>query len=76
MFARSSIGTSLDNERSHAMKRLTETGYVRIHQILGNPKTGVPGVLPISRETFYSRIRRVSATDKARPAYLNVANRG
>lgn len=37
---------------------LPETGYVRIHQILGNPKTGAPGVLPISRETFYNRIRK------------------
>lgn len=39
------------------MKQLPETGYVRIQQIIGNPKTGAPGVLPISRETFYNRIR-------------------
>jgi prophage regulatory protein len=31
---------------------LPSTGYVRLPQIIGDPKRGIPGVLPIGRTTF------------------------
>lgn len=37
---------------------LPNAGLVRIHQIIGDRRTGAPGVLPISRTTFYDRIKQ------------------
>ncbi len=35
-----------------------KTGLVRLHQIIGNPKKGIPGVIPVSRATWYEWVRR------------------
>jgi predicted DNA-binding transcriptional regulator AlpA len=32
-------------------------GLLRITQIVGDPRRGVPGLLPVSRATFYARVK-------------------
>lgn len=39
------------------MHKLPSTGFVRLSVILGNPKKGIPPLLPISRSTFWLRIK-------------------
>jgi prophage regulatory protein len=36
---------------------LPSTGFVRLHQIIGDKKRGIPGVLPIGRTTFLTGIK-------------------
>jgi predicted DNA-binding transcriptional regulator AlpA len=36
---------------------LPETGYLRIRGILGDPKRGIPALLPISRSSWFQGIR-------------------
>ena len=36
---------------------LPATGFVRIWQIVGNPKTNTPGVIPIGRTTFLNGVK-------------------
>jgi prophage regulatory protein len=36
---------------------LPSTGYVRLPQIIGDSKRGIPGVLPIGRTTFLTGIK-------------------
>lgn len=38
---------------------LPETGYVRLSQILGNPKANppIPPLLPISKSTWWARVK-------------------
>lgn len=40
------------------MNQLPEIGFVRLPQIVGNPKKGIPPLIPISRSTFWLRIRK------------------
>jgi len=37
--------------------RLPETGYLRLPQILGNRKTGVPPLYPVSKSTWWAGVR-------------------
>jgi prophage regulatory protein len=37
--------------------RLPREGYVRLSQIIGNPKTGTPPVFPVSRSTWWEGVR-------------------
>lgn len=37
---------------------LPETGYVRLPQIIGNPKTGTPAIIPISRTTWLDGVKK------------------
>ena len=37
--------------------RLPETGYLRIWQIIGNKKTNVPALIPISRTSFLNGVK-------------------
>lgn len=37
--------------------QLPETGYLRLNQILGDPKRGIPALIPISRTSWYAGIR-------------------
>jgi prophage regulatory protein len=39
------------------MNQLPEIGYLRLPQIIGNPKKGIPPLIPISRSTFWERVR-------------------
>ena len=37
---------------------LPSTGYVRLHQILGNPQSlGIPPLIPICRSSWYQKVR-------------------
>ena len=36
---------------------LPQTGFVRIWQIVGNPKTNTPGIIPIGRTTFLNGVK-------------------
>lgn len=33
---------------------LPETGFLRLHQIIGNEKRGIPALIPISRSRWYA----------------------
>ncbi|MBB3993769.1 putative DNA-binding transcriptional regulator AlpA [Sulfitobacter undariae] len=48
---------------------LPADGYVRIRQIIGDKKTGITGVLPVSRTYFYALI-----ANKKFPAPKKVGN--
>jgi predicted DNA-binding transcriptional regulator AlpA len=39
------------------MYQLPETGYLRLPQIIGNPKAGIPALLPISRSSFWAGVK-------------------
>lgn len=39
------------------MQQLPETGYLRIRDILGNPKANIPAIIPISRSAWWLGIR-------------------
>jgi hypothetical protein len=36
---------------------LPETGLVRLAQIVGNPKRGIPPLIPISKSTWWKGVR-------------------
>lgn len=36
---------------------LPQTGYVRQHLLVGDAKTGTPGILPFSASTLWRRVR-------------------
>jgi prophage regulatory protein len=40
-----------------AILNLPSTGFVRLHQIIGDRKRGIPGVLPIGRTTFLTGVK-------------------
>lgn len=37
---------------------LPEAGYVRLPQIIGNPKTGTPAIIPVSKSTWWDGIKK------------------
>lgn len=37
--------------------QLPETGYVRLEQIIGNKKKGIPAVIPMSRTTWWRGVK-------------------
>jgi predicted DNA-binding transcriptional regulator AlpA len=37
--------------------QLPETGFLRIWQIIGNKKTNIPALIPISRTTFLNGVK-------------------
>jgi prophage regulatory protein len=39
------------------MHALPETGYLRLTQIVGNPKTGAPAIIPVSKSTWWAGVR-------------------
>ena len=41
------------------MNKLPETGFVRLHQIIGNPKAEppIPAVIPVSRSTWWAGVK-------------------
>jgi predicted DNA-binding transcriptional regulator AlpA len=39
------------------MQQLPETGYLRLPQILGNPKANIPALIPISRSAWWAGIK-------------------
>lgn len=39
------------------MHTLPEAGYLRLSQIVGNSKTGVPAIIPVSKSTWWAGVR-------------------
>lgn len=39
------------------MNHLPETGYVRLHQIIGNSKKNIPALIPVSRSTWWRGVK-------------------
>ena len=41
------------------MNKLPETGFLRLHQIVGNPKANppIPPILPISKSSFWAGVK-------------------
>jgi len=39
------------------MHTLPETGYLRLPQIIGNPKKNIPAIIPVSRSSFWLGVR-------------------
>jgi prophage regulatory protein len=42
---------------SKTTHQIPEAGFLRLVQILGNPKTNTPPLLPIGRTTFLNRVK-------------------
>jgi predicted DNA-binding transcriptional regulator AlpA len=36
---------------------LPEIGYIRLRQIIGDPKRGIPAIIPVSRATWFRGIK-------------------
>lgn len=36
---------------------LPEVGYLRLHQILGKPKAGIPAIIPVSKSTWWAGVK-------------------
>lgn len=39
------------------MYKLPETGYLRLRQIIGDAKAGVPPIIPVSKSTWWEGVR-------------------
>lgn len=37
--------------------QLPEDGFLRLEQITGNPKKGIPAIIPIGKSTFLKRVK-------------------
>ncbi len=38
-------------------KTILETGFLRVSQIVGNPKRGIPAIIPISRTSWWKGVK-------------------
>jgi len=36
---------------------LPKTGYLRLNQIVGNPKAGIPAIYPVSKSTWWAGVK-------------------
>ncbi|MBV5327609.1 MAG: AlpA family phage regulatory protein [Chlorobium sp.] len=36
---------------------LPESGFIRLAQIIGNPKAGIPAIFPISKSTWWQGVK-------------------
>ena len=36
---------------------LPVTGYLRLSQIIGNPRVGIPAIIPVSRSTWWAGVK-------------------
>jgi hypothetical protein len=39
------------------MTQLPETGFLRLKQILGDPKAGIPPIIPVKKSTWWAGIK-------------------
>ncbi|MDQ1108374.1 prophage regulatory protein [Stenotrophomonas rhizophila] len=39
------------------MPQLPTTGYLRLRQIIGDPRRGVPALIPVSRSTWWAGVK-------------------
>ena len=40
------------------MTQLPETGFLRLKQIIGDPKTGAPPIIPIKKTAWWSGVKQ------------------
>ncbi len=38
-------------------RSLPETGYIRLKQIIGDPKAGLPPIIPVSKSTWWAGVK-------------------
>ncbi|SNB45935.1 AlpA family transcriptional regulator [Geobacter sp. DSM 9736] len=41
---------------ARAKTPLPETGYLRLSQIVGNPKQGIPAIIPVSKSSWWAGV--------------------
>ena len=41
----------------HSIQNLPETGFLRLPQIIGNQKAGIPPIIPISRSSWWTGVK-------------------
>lgn len=60
------------------MHNLPETGYLRLPQIVGDPKAAIPAIIPVSKSTWWAGVKsgRYPAPREALPQIDGVARRG
>lgn len=39
------------------MHNLPETGYLRLPQIVGDPKAAIPAIIPVSKSTWWAGVK-------------------
>lgn len=39
------------------MNQIPETGFLRLSQIIGNPKAGIPPIIPVKKSCWWSGVR-------------------
>jgi prophage regulatory protein len=39
------------------MKQLPDTGFVRLRQIIGDKKAGIPALIPVGRSTWWKGVK-------------------
>jgi hypothetical protein len=39
------------------MSHLPETGFLRLSQIIGNPKAGIPPIFPVKKSTWWNGVK-------------------
>jgi hypothetical protein len=39
------------------MKQLPETGFIRINQIIGDEKQGIPPIIPVKKTTWWNGVK-------------------
>jgi prophage regulatory protein len=39
------------------MATLPESGFLRLSQIVGNPKTNIPPIIPVSKSTWWAGVK-------------------
>ena len=44
-------------EEDNMNNTLPEAGFVRLSQIIGNPKAGIPAIIPVSKSTWWQGIK-------------------
>ncbi|HET7064227.1 MAG TPA: transcriptional regulator [Rudaea sp.] len=54
------------------MHALPKTGFLRLPQIIGNAKTGVPAIIPVCKSTWWAGVRsgRYPAPTRALGAHI------
>ena len=51
------VSISTSNVLVIQMHALPETGYLRLHDIIGNPKTGIPALIPVGKSTWWKGVQ-------------------
>jgi predicted DNA-binding transcriptional regulator AlpA len=47
----------IDMATEHNTSRLPETGFLRLPQIIGNPKVGIPPIIPVKKTCWWAGVK-------------------